>query len=324
MMDSKDKHLLVEIAVMYYLEGKTQTEIAKEMFMSRPKVSRLLQRARDLDIVDIKINYESDDFNRLKTQIQHRFGVENVVIVKTLSNEDETIKEMGRAAANEIKYHLNDNITIGMSWGRSVKQAVKGFKRKPMKNIKIVELFGAVEYKEDTQNLLSIGYEFSNKINGTFYPLPAPVYIHDEMTRRVLLQSPIINKTLKMIDECDLIITGLGVVNSNLPQTIWDMHVDPKARQELLDLGAVGFICAHFFDQDGNFIDHEMNERVIGIKTEKIKQNKIVLIAGGLSKCKAIYAILKGGHINTLICDDMTLRKVIEADKSYRGDKDEY
>ncbi|MBN2604627.1 MAG: sugar-binding transcriptional regulator, partial [Bacilli bacterium] len=125
-MDSKDKHLLVEIAVMYYLEGKTQTEIAKEMFMSRPKVSRLLQRARDLDIVDIKINYESDDFNRLKTQIQHRFGVENVVIVKTLSNEDETIKEMGRAAANEIKYHLNDNITIGMSWGRSVKQAVKG------------------------------------------------------------------------------------------------------------------------------------------------------------------------------------------------------
>jgi DNA-binding transcriptional regulator LsrR (DeoR family) len=63
---------------------------------------------------------------------------------------------------------------------------------------------------------------------------------------------------------------------------------------------------------------------VIGIKTEKIKQNKIVLVAGGLSKCKAIYAILKGGHINTLICDDMTLRKVIEADKLYRGDKDEY
>ena len=55
-MDTKNRDLLVEIAVMYYLEDKTQTEIAKEMFMSRPKVSRLLKKARELDIVDIKIN----------------------------------------------------------------------------------------------------------------------------------------------------------------------------------------------------------------------------------------------------------------------------
>lgn len=34
-----EKYLLIEIAVMYYLEGKTQNQIAKELYISRPKVS---------------------------------------------------------------------------------------------------------------------------------------------------------------------------------------------------------------------------------------------------------------------------------------------
>jgi DNA-binding transcriptional regulator LsrR (DeoR family) len=320
-MDSRDRNLLVEIAVMYYLEGKTQTEISREMFMSRPKVSRLLKRARDLNIVDIKINYESDDFNRIVKQIQHRFGVENVVVVKTLSKESETIKEIGRAAASEIKYHLNDGIKVGMSWGRTVRSLVNAFKDKTLKDIKVIELFGAVEYGEDSQEFLSIGYEFSNKVNGTFFPLPAPLYINDEQTRNILLKNPIISNTLRMIDECDLIVTSIGVVNSKAPQRIWDAHINEKTREELIVQGAVGYLCAHFFDQDGNFIHHPINDQIIGIKTESIKKNKIMLVAGGMSKCKALYGVLKGGYVNTLVSDDMTLKRILEADKKLRGEK---
>ena len=320
MMDSKDRDLLVEIAVMYYLEGKTQTEISKEMFMSRPKVSRLLKKARDMNIVDIKINFESADLNRLVKQVQHRFGVETVVIVKTLSSEKETIKEIGRAAANELKFHLRDDIKIGMSWGRTVASMVSAFKQKDLKNIKVIELFGAVEYGEDTQEFLSIGYEFSKKVNGMFFPLPAPLYISDEKTRDILLHNPIIDNTLKMIDECDLIITSLGVVNSKSPQRIWDAHVDPKGREELLSKGAEGYLCAHFFDQDGQFIEHPINDQIIGIKTDSIRKNKIMLVAGGQNKCKAIYSILKGGYVNTLVSDDRTLKKIIDADKKLRGE----
>lgn len=319
-MDSRDRDLLVEIAVMYYLEGKTQTEISKEMFMSRPKVSRMLKKARDLNIVDIKINYESDDLNRVVKQIQHRFGVENVIIVKTLSDENDTNKEIGRAAANELKYHLYDNIKIGMSWGRTVSSMVSAFKPKTLKNIKVIELFGAVEYGEDSQEFLSIGYEFSQKINGTFFPLPAPLYIKDDQTRNNLLENPIINNTLQMIDECDLILTSLGAVGEQTSTRIWNAHVDKETQNELLERGAEGFICAHFFDQDGRFIKHTINDQIIGIKTDSIKQKKIMLVAGGMSKCKAIYAILKGGYVNTLVSDDLTLKRILEVDKKLRGE----
>lgn len=320
MNDTKDRDLLVEIAVMYYLENKTQTEISKELFMSRPKVSRLLQKARDLNIVDIKINFDSDDINRVAKQIQHRFGVENVVIVKTLSTESETIKEIGKAAANELKYHLKDGSNIGMSWGRTVKAMVDAFKPKNLKDIKIVELFGAVEYTDESQEFLSIGYEFSQKVNGSFYSLPSPLYINDTKTRNILLENPIIKNTLNMIDACDFLVTSIGVVNSQLPQRIWDAHVDPKSREELLELGAQGYLCAHFFDNHGHFINHSINDNIIGIKTESIRKNKIILMAGGLTKRQAIYSILKGGYINTIISDDKTLKKILEEDKKLRGD----
>ncbi len=316
----KDRNLLVDIAVMYYLEGKTQTEISEEMYMSRPKVSRLLKRARKLNVVDIKINYESDDFNRLIKKVQSRFGIDNVVIVKTLSSEEETIKEIGRAAANELKYHLRDNIKIGMSWGRTVASLVSAFKEKNLNNIKVVELFGAVEYGDDNQEFLSIGYEFSKKVHGTYFPLPAPLFIKDNNTRKNLIETPIINKTLKMIDECDLIITSLGIVDSDSSQRIWDAHIDEKTREELLSKGAKGYFCAHFFDHKGSFIDHEINNQIIGIETESIKNSNVMLVAGSMRKCKAIYAILQGGYVKTLVSDDLTLKKIIEYDNKLRGD----
>jgi len=317
MKTRSEKSLLVDVSVMYYLEGKTQAEIAKTLFMSRPTVSRLLQKARESNVVDIKINYENDEFDRIKILLKKRFSVENIVIVKTLKDEEDTIKELGKAAASELKYHLHDDMTIGMSWGRSVKKTVDAFKEKPLKNIRVVELFGAVEYNQNS-DMLSIGYDFSKKIHGGFFPLPAPVFINDFETKNQLMQSPIIRNTIKMLDSCDLIITGLGVVNSKLPQKLWDAYIEPSAQSDILNAGGVGFICARFFDKDGQFIKHKINDNVIGIRTENIGKTKMFVIAGGLSKAKAIYGILKRGDIHTIVSDEQTLRKIISIDQTIK------
>ena len=315
-----DQDILVEVAVMYYLEGKTQSEISKELFMSRPKVSRLLQKARETNIVDIKINYESDSFARIKRAISRYFGVENVVVVKTMKTENDTIQEIGKAAASELKYHLKDQMTIGISWGRTVKKTVDAFKKKSFKNIEIVELFGAVNYREDQPEMLSIGYDLSKKLNGTFYPLPAPVFIDDERVREALINNRMIKTTLDKSNTCDLIITGLGVVNSKLPQKLWDTYVDEDAQATIKSAGGIGYICARFFDKQGEFVKHKINDNVIGIQTENIQRNKMFLVAGGVSKYKAIYAFLKGGTVNTLVSDDITLKRILSLERHERGE----
>ena len=43
---------LIRLASLYYLEGKTQAKVAQELGISRQKVQRLLQQARELGIVE--------------------------------------------------------------------------------------------------------------------------------------------------------------------------------------------------------------------------------------------------------------------------------
>lgn len=315
-VDKNDRDLLVEISVMYYLENRTQAEIAQALFISRPKVSRLLKRARELNVVDIQINYDSDEINRISKAIQRRYGLESVVVIKSLSAEAETLKEIGRAAAKELSYLLVDGIKIGMSWGRSVRAMVDAVKEQKLNNVKIVEVFGMVEFDEESSELLSIGFDLSKKLNGTFYSLPSPLYISDQKTRDILLSNPVIVNTLKMINECDFILTGLGVADEGVSQRIWEAHIDSQTRKELLNLNAQGYLCAHFFDANGQFINHPINENIIGIKTETIRDKKIILLAGGIEKANSLRAILNSGYINNLISDDKTLKEIIRMDKA--------
>ena len=48
------------IARRYYLDGKQKNEIAQELGISRFKVARLLDDARDAGIVDIRITVPTD------------------------------------------------------------------------------------------------------------------------------------------------------------------------------------------------------------------------------------------------------------------------
>lgn len=311
-MEKDERQLLIDVSVMYYLEGKTQNEIAKELFISRPKVSRLLKKAREEDIVDININYESDALEKLQNTIKRKFNINNVVTVKTLTSYQDTRKEIGKAAAKVLLEEIKEGMTVGISWGSYVRNTVTQMKSKKIDNVKIVELFGAISYDMGDAGMLSIGTTLSSKIGGKLYPLPAPIYMQDKAAREALVNSPIIKNSLNMIENCDLIISGLGAIDGDIPQTLWDVYVESDAKDRIKESGGIGFLCAHFFDQNGEFLDIDINENIIGIKTESIKKNKIILVAGGKKKAKAILAALRGGYVDTLVSDDKTLSQVLE------------
>ncbi len=311
-MGIDERQLLIDISVMYYLEGMTQNQIAKKLDISRPKISRLLKRARELDIVEINIKYESDTILQLQNKIKSKFNVNNVVIVNTLSNYEDTLEEIGKAAAKVLSDEIKEDMIVGITWGNSVRSTVSHMKKKKVDNVKIVELFGAIGYDMGEADMFSIGTSLSGKIGGKLYPLPAPIYIEDKVTKEVLMNNPIIKNSLDMIDNCDLILTGLGSVDASTPQTLWDEFVENDTKEEIKKKGGVGFICAHFLHKNGEFLDMDINENIIGIKTESIKNNRIVLVAGGEKKGKAIYAALKGGYIDTLVTDEKTLNYVLE------------
>lgn len=318
MIDKEEHQLIIDASVLYYLEGKTQSEIAKELYLSRPKVSRLLKKARELQIVDITINYQNDEFEKLQGEIRRTFNTPHVVISKTLSSREDTLEEVGKAAAQELSTRIHDDMTLGISWGKHVRMASRHMKKKSFNDLRIVELFGAISYDLDQNDMLSIGRSLSSKLNGKLYPLPSPIYINDPIAREAIVNTPLIKGTLEMIKNCDLILTGIGSIGKNTIstdttlQTLWDSYVEIETKNDIVLHGGVGFLLAHFFNKKGEFLKLNVNNNVIGIQTETIREKKIVAIASGKKKAKAILGALRGGLIDTIVSDEETLKYVME------------
>ena len=72
---SRDEHeLLARIARRSYFDGRTQGEIAGEFGLSRPKVQRLLERARSTGVVEIHIQAPAGVHIALEARLVELFG----------------------------------------------------------------------------------------------------------------------------------------------------------------------------------------------------------------------------------------------------------
>ncbi|MCJ7992764.1 helix-turn-helix domain-containing protein [Priestia sp. OVS21] len=59
MLNWEERKQMVKLANLYYIEGWTQQQIAKKVGVSRPIISKLLQRAKELGIIEVYIKDES-------------------------------------------------------------------------------------------------------------------------------------------------------------------------------------------------------------------------------------------------------------------------
>lgn len=313
--EKEELQILIDVSVMYYLENKTQNEIAKELYISRPKVSRLLKKAREQQVVDITINYQSDSIEKLQSKIKRKYNLNKVIIVKSLSDSGDNLREVGKAAATEFSNQIKEGMTLGISWGKSIRSTASNIKENKINDLKVVELLGAFSYEGDDSSALTIGRSILSKLGGNLYPLPAPLYIEDSNVRKNLVENPIIFQSLQMIESCDLILSGIGLIDNTSTDTIFQSFLGNDAMKRIIEKGAIGYICAHFLDKNGKIINDEINENIIGIKTETIKKIKNIIVACGKKKAKIILAVLRAGLINTLVSDEDTLRLVLEYDE---------
>lgn len=79
---SNDKiNKLITIAELYYEENKTQSEIAREMGISRALISRYLTEARNYGVVKIQIQSPIEEAKILLEKLQQQFGIREVMLL---------------------------------------------------------------------------------------------------------------------------------------------------------------------------------------------------------------------------------------------------
>ena len=98
--DKKAQRML-EVAHLYYEENRSQQEIARQLGISRPLVSVILNEARECGIVTITIKDISVTEEQIIDKLKKSYGITSVILVPNKGNDDLTnmqVAETGSVA----------------------------------------------------------------------------------------------------------------------------------------------------------------------------------------------------------------------------------
>lgn len=312
----EELRLMTKIARLYYEENCRQSEIAAQLDLSQATVSRLLKRAQDEQIVRIRISPPPGIYMELEAALQARYDLKDVVVVEC-EHEDaelEIVRNLGSAAAFYMKTTLKGGEIVGISsWSETLLAMVDAMD--PLGRAgesQVVQILGGVGNPAAEVHANRLTTRLADLLGGAPKFLSAPGVVGSAEARRVLLADPYVGATVAMFDRLQVALVGIGAVN---PSKLLASSGNVFSAQEielLAQQGAAGDICLRFFDSQGAPVVTELDERVIGITLNQLRNvNRCVGIAGGKRKFAAIKGALAGQWINVLFTDHFTAAKLM-------------
>jgi DNA-binding transcriptional regulator LsrR (DeoR family) len=137
--------------------------------------------------------------------------------------------------------------------------------------------------------------------------------VADQRTREALLSDVHVQRAVEAFDDLDVAFVGIGAPTRD-SVTMRDGSIITRAELDgLLRRGAVGDIALRYYDNSGECIESDINDRIIGMTLAQLKQvPRIVGVSGGPQKVAAIAAALRGKLVNVLVTDSVTAQKLLE------------
>lgn len=309
-----ETRLLVKVSKLYYEEGLSQDEIVARLNLSRSKISRLLQQARNEGIVQISVVTPKHLFPNLENELEKHFGLHEALVVESQAGDSvESIQhELGIAAAGYLERSVGPTTTLGISWGATLHSMVAALRTKHLPQVHVVQIIGGLGQPEAEVHATDLCRRLARALGAQLTLLPAPGVVASQQARAVLMEDTYIRRAVEMFERLDIAFVGIGAPT---PDSLLLRDGSILSRQELDDLlqkGTVGDIALRFFDAQGQPIQSEIDQRVIGITLEQLKRSRrVVGVAGGPGKFAAILGALRGKFINVLITDSLTAEKLL-------------
>ncbi len=306
------KKLLYKIAKAYYEDNLTQGQIGKRFGLSRIKVSRLLQQARDEKIVQITIISPQESNAELERKLEARYGLDEAVIVSP-SNYDKAVivRELGPAAADCLLRYLQGHEVLGLSWGTTLLAVVDALPPKNWPEMKVVQILGGFGRPDAEVHGTDLARRIAQSFGAKPWLLASPGIVSSPMVCDALLADSQISHTLALAARADVALVGIGRPTPG--SVVLQAGILTAEELEQLEVcGAVGDIALRFFDAHGQAVEHEINRRILGLELDKIKSApRVIGVAGGAEKFEVVRAALRGKLITVLVTDDRTATRLL-------------
>lgn len=297
---------------LYYVAGKTQDEIAKQLNTSRQSAQRLVALAVSQGLIKVRLDHPIRRCMELADTLQRKYGLTRCEVVPSVSEDPNSSVGLAQAGAAEIERYLKhrESKVIAFGTGRVLRACADELPTLQCPQHRIVSLVGNIA-QDGSASRYDVAIHVAERIGARHYPMPIPVIVGSEEDKAQWQLLTHIDKITSIAEQADIAFVGIGNLGTKSP-----LHVDGFiAQHELAALdamGAVGEVISWIYDSNGTLLDSEINRRVTSASLTPKSDKVVIGIAAGQEKVPAISGALKSKMINGLITNELTAQQLCE------------
>jgi len=305
--------LIVRCAYLFYHDKFNIKEIGQRLNISRFKVSRYIKQAEENGFVQIKFNFPGIRYETLAMDMESEFGINRVVIVPVTSEMDsKTVRTTVGHRGTEILKEIEEVVSIGITWGRTIANMVEDLPYGMIKLGRISELTGGFGMINPELQSSSLAPLLAKKTGASCFQMHGPIVTSDAEIAKSIMSDESLLRTIEMAKNSDIAIFGVANLTKNSMLQVSGM-LSEEDMIKLKGMGVVGSLIGRFMDSEGKEVDTIYKDRSIAISWEDFMKipERIALVAGW-NKIESIKGLLAGGIATTIVLDSITASSIME------------
>lgn len=307
-----DDSLPIRAAWLHYAAGMTQAQVAARLGISTVKAHRLIATANQKGAVRVTVAGDIVECLELEARLCEAFSLDECTVVPDLHEAGLPLKALGAAGSSFIMREIEqaEPRLIGVGHGRTLATAIAALPSMTARHMRFVSLMGGL-----TRNYAAaphdVMHRLTEKTAAEAYVLPVPFFANSAQDREILLAQRGVREVFELGAKADLLLVGIGTARPDA-QLVASRMIEPQEIAEVGANGGVGEMLGHFFDRHGKPVHTTLSARTLAPELSTILKRRVVAIAGGEAKEKAILSILRSGYLSGLITEERTARSMLQ------------
>ncbi|CDZ38533.1 Ery operon repressor [Neorhizobium galegae bv. officinalis] len=309
---SEAASMRLRAAWLYYNQGLTQKDVAERLGLSRSTVIRLLDEAMKRSEVQIWISEGIDTCVELAIRLEKAYGLDEAVVVPAPRDNSAAAlaSSVGLALGQFLSEVVQDDMTIGVGWGRTMTASLGSFRPPRRRNCKVVSLLGGIVAVHQT-NPIDYTWRFAGQLGAECYMFLAPLLVDSVKTKRALIEECGLKTIYDLAENLDLAVVSCGDIGPH-STSLSEGFISKAELDRLIAAGCVCDTMFNFLDEEGRSVDQKLNERVMSVDLDTLKKARhIVLSSGGAHRAVAIRATIRRIGCHTLITDETAAKELL-------------
>ena len=288
---------LAYVARRYYLEDQRQSDIARELGVSRPMVSRMLSEARELGVVEIVIHEPGTQAARLLEQLERSHAIRGGILVEEGTDDDATNQLLSQGAVDLLRQIGTRRLGVG--WGYLIGQLVTWLEENPQPESTVTDICPLV----GNASIPARNYQSNENVRLMAQQLgAAPHFLYlpalpDSLEeKRLLCSSEIYRQIHQQWQQIDTALVNIGDYPSS-PDFASLVRYGSLLQQQ----HACGRMLVYYFNETGTIIQSEQ-DFAIQVPLETLMQcPNIIGVCSANTSAKALRGALRTGAFTHIV-----------------------